>query len=87
MRRCMRTTITLEDDVVAELNKVRKGRTESFKQTLNAVLRAGLTSMRRRRTRGSTPHATTPVSLGKPRLSNLDDISEVLAFAEGEDHR
>jgi hypothetical protein len=30
---------------------------------------------------------TEPASLGAPRLKDLDNISEVLAFAEGEDHR
>lgn len=83
----MRTTITLEDDVAAQLSKLQKARDEPFKQTLNTVLRAGLAVLTRKSARKATAYETRPVSLGKPRLKNLDDISEVLAFAEGEDHR
>lgn len=83
----MRTTITLEDDVAVELGRLQKARDESFKQTLNAVLRAGLATLRTRRGQGRSLYKTAPVSLGSPRLKNLDDISEVLAFAEGEEHR
>jgi hypothetical protein len=83
----MRTTITLEDDVVAELGKLQKARDEPFKQTVNTVLRAGLATLTAKEQRKSLPYKSLPVSLGVPRLKNLDDISEVLAFAEGEDHR
>jgi hypothetical protein len=82
----MRTTLTLEDDVAADLGRLQKARGEPFKRTLNAVLRAGLASMKAQRARKATSYRTKPVSLGTPRLTNVDDISEVLAFAEGEDH-
>lgn len=82
----MRTTITIEEDVAAELSKLQQARAESFKRTLNTVLRAGLASLGKRRPRSASAYRTVPVSLGTPRLKNLDDISEVLAFAEGEDH-
>jgi hypothetical protein len=82
----MRTTITLEDDVAMELGKLQRARAEPFKQTVNAVLRAGLASLAKRPARNPQPYRTEPVSLGVPRLKNLDDISEVLAFAEGETH-
>jgi len=83
----MRTTVTLEDDVASEVVKLQKARDESFKDTLNAVLRAGLASLRGKRPRAARPYRTVPVSLGTPRLKNLDDVSEALAFGEGEDHR
>jgi hypothetical protein len=82
----VRTTVTLEDDVAADLGRLQKARGEPFKRTLNAVLRAGLASMKAHRARKTTSYRTEPVSLGKPRLTNVDDISEVLAFAEGEAH-
>ena len=82
----MRTTVTLEDDVAAELGKLQKARDESFKATINAVLRAGLAKLSAKREQKRAAYKTKPVSLGKPRLESLDDISEVLAFAEGEDH-
>ena len=82
----MRTTVTLEDDVALEIAKLQKARDESFKDTVNALLRAGLASVRARRQSGARAYRTEPASLGVPRLTNLDDISEVLAFGEGEDH-
>jgi hypothetical protein len=82
----MRTTVTLEDDVATEIAKLQEARGEPFKQTLNTVLRAGLATLLRNRPGKTARYRTVPVSLGKPRLSNVDDISEVLAFAEGEEH-
>ena len=82
----MRTTVTLDEDVASEMAKLQKVRDESFKETLNAVLRAGLAILQAKRFRGPSTYRTDPVSLGTPRLKNLDDISEVLAFGEGEDH-
>lgn len=40
----MRTTVTLEDDVAAALRELAGQRGESFKDTLNSTLRAGLSS-------------------------------------------
>jgi hypothetical protein len=82
----MRTTITLDADVAAELGKLQRTRAGSFKRIVNDVLRAGLATLARKSPRKVTPYRTEPVSLGAPRLKNLDDISEVLAFAEGETH-
>jgi hypothetical protein len=84
----MRTTLSLDDDVAIELHRLQRKRRESFKETVNAVLRAGLSVVAGRRTGGVTPRVhTEPATLGTPRLKNLDNISEVLAFAEGEDYR
>lgn len=83
----MRTTITLEDDVAVEIARLQKARDESFKDTVNALLRAGLASVRAHRRGAAAAYRTAAVSLGRPRLPDLDDISEVLAFGEGEDHR
>lgn len=82
----MRTTVTLEDDVAVEIVKLQKARDESFKDTLNTLLRAGLASLKSRPAAARRAYRTEPVSLGAPRLKNIDDISEVLAFGEGEDH-
>jgi len=82
----MRTTVTLEDDVAVEIAKLQKARDESFKDTLNALLRAGLASLKRRPAADRQAYRSEPVSLGVPRLRNIDDISEVLAYGEGEDH-
>lgn len=41
---CMRTTVTLEPDVAAKLKELAHRRRSSFKDTLNDVIRKGLTS-------------------------------------------
>jgi len=40
----MRTTVTLDDNVVAALRQVERERGVSFKEALNSAVRAGLTS-------------------------------------------
>ena len=40
----MRTTVTLDEDVAARLKELAHRRRASFKETLNYVLRRGLTS-------------------------------------------
>jgi len=82
----MRTTLTLEDDVAAELDKLQRAQAKPFKRIVNDVLRAGLASLAQKPGRKAKPYRTEPVSLGTPRLRNVDDISEVLAFGEGETH-
>ena len=44
MMLCMRTTVTLEHEVAAKLKELAHRRRASFKDTLNDVLRKGLTS-------------------------------------------
>ena len=84
----MRTTVTLEDDVARELERIRAQRRESFKDSINAVLRAGIAVLSGRPKRGAASEfRTETASLGAPRLKNLDNIDEVLSFAEGEDYR
>ena len=81
-------TLTFDDDVAVELRRLQAERRDAFKQTLNAVLRAGLYTLSRREVEGrkKKQFRTEPVSLGRPRLKNLDNISEVLAIAEGEEY-
>jgi hypothetical protein len=85
----VRTTLTLEDDVVTELERLQRARREPFKRTVNEVLRAGIAALRAGRNpqRAGGPFRTETASLGTPRLKTLDDVSEVLAYGEGEDHR
>ena len=82
----MRTTVTFDPDVAAQTSQLREGGDRSFKQVVNDLLRLGLAS----RDASAPPRAgpfTRSVSLGKPLLPDVDDISEVLALIEGEDHR
>jgi predicted flavoprotein YhiN len=82
----MRTTLTIDDDVAALLERIRKTRKQSFKALVNEALRQGLKEMATPPKR-SKPYKTRAVSLGRCLVGNLDDISEVLAVAEGENFR
>lgn len=82
----MRTTLTLDDDVAAALERLRKRRDASLKDLINDALRRGLKDMsnpakRRERFR------TRSVALGQLRLTGLDNIGEALAIAEGEAYK
>jgi len=82
----MRTTLTLDDDVAAALDRFRKARKLGLKAALNELLRLGLRHSRapRRRPR---PYRIRPVRLGSCRLPSLDNIGDVLALIDGEQHK
>jgi hypothetical protein len=76
----MRTTLTIDDDVAAALERLRKQRDVSLKQIVNEALRKGIGELHQRRKRGAR-YQTRVVNLGQARLS-IDNISEVLSIAE-----
>jgi len=82
----MRTTLSLDDDVAALLERIRKTRNVSFKALVNEALRQGLKEINQP-ARLSKAYHTKSVSLGLCLVGNLDDISEAIALTEGEDFR
>ena len=76
----MRTTLTIDDDVAAALERLRKQRDVSLKQIVNEALRKGISELNQRPKRGAR-YQTRVVNLGQARLS-IDNISEVLSIAE-----
>ena len=83
---CMRTTLTIDEDVAVQLNRLRETRHAGLKEIANEAMRAGLRQMSRP-ARPTVIYQTQPVSLGRCLIGNIDDISEVLAVAEGESFR
>jgi hypothetical protein len=81
-----RTTLTLDPDVAAELERRRRQRGTTLKREVNDLLRAGLSQVSEP-AEPSEPFETSALPLGKPRIESFDDIAEVLALAEGEEHR
>jgi hypothetical protein len=79
----MRTTLSLDEDVAAMLERLRKTRDENFKDIVNEALRRGLRQMAVR-PRRKAPFKTRAVSLGRCKLGGIDNISELLATAEDE---
>ena len=82
----MRTTLTLDDDVAARLERLREERRLPFKTLVNDVLRKGLAALDAAAPERRRP-ATSPVSLGGALLPDIDDVSEALALAEGDERR
>lgn len=79
----MRTTITLDDDVAAAIERLRKTKNQSLKDVINDALRLGL--KRAASPPGRRPVVSTrSVDLGRCLLDGVDDIAEVLAVAESE---
>jgi hypothetical protein len=82
----MRTTLSLDDDVAALLERVRKAKDASLKEIVNQALREGLTRMTGPPP-ARKPFRTKTVSLGKCYFPNLDNIAEVIAQSEGERYK
>ena len=81
----IRTTVTLDEDVVARVKRESQSRGASFRDTLNDLLRAALLGIdsrpRRRRLE------IKPAHMGhKPGL-NYDDVESLLEYGEGDRHR
>ena len=79
----MRTTLSLDDDVAALLERVRTKNGATFKETVNSALREGLAAMdcpppKRER------FETKALDVGKPLIPDLSNTAEVIAYAEGE---
>jgi len=82
----MRTTLTLDNDVSARLEREQRKSRMSFKALVNEVLRAGLDAREAPVSKRQSFH-TVGFSLGPSLVGSLDNIEEVLSRAEGETHR
>lgn len=76
-------TLTIDDDVAVQLERLRRRGKGSLKDLINGLLREGL-----RRTQTSPSPAgtyrTPSVDLGRCLVGNVDDVSAALSTAEGD---
>jgi hypothetical protein len=79
----MRTTLSLDDDVAALLQRVQKKRDVTFEQVVNEALRLRLERMTQPAA-AKKPFRTRPANLGKCYFPNLDNTWELLAEGEEE---
>jgi predicted flavoprotein YhiN len=79
----MRTTLTIDDDVAATLERIRELRNATLKDLVNEALRRGLKDMTDR-PKHRNHFRTESVALGAVRMTELDNIGEALAIAECE---
>jgi hypothetical protein len=80
----MRTTLTLDPDVAAKAKKGAARLGKPLKEVINAALRAGLDEILS--PPRARPYRTKPRPMGLREGFSYDNISELLARAEGEDH-
>jgi hypothetical protein len=81
----IRTTITLDDDVLSRVKDESRSRGKSFRDTLNDLLRLALVNL------DSTPRGRKlnikPTHMGYRPGLNHDDIASLLEYGESEQHR
>jgi hypothetical protein len=83
----MRTTLTLEDDVAVQIERIRRDRDASLKDVVNDALRLGLKEMSSPQKPPRKPFRTRGFDAGAVLIPNIDNIADVLAIAEGEDFK
>lgn len=80
----MRTTLTLDPDVAAKAKNGAAKLGKPFKEVINAALRIGLEEVLK--PAATKPYRTRGRPLGLRGGLSYDNIGELLARAEGEDH-
>ncbi|HJX66612.1 MAG TPA: DUF2191 domain-containing protein [Polyangia bacterium] len=81
----MRTTLTLDEDIAAKLKAESRKTGRSFRDTVNACLRAGLTL--RKQGDSARPFRVKARDLGLRPGINIDKVSGLLDELEGHEHK
>lgn len=81
----IRTTVTLDDDVMERVQRHARSSGKPFKEALNELLRSGLLAAGSRPVKGR--FRVKPFHMGyRPEL-NYDDVESLLEYLEGPLHR
>ena len=81
----MRTTLTIDDDIAMLVNQEVRRTGDSFKSTVNGLLRRGLTASRNPQPRKR--FVVTPRKMGLPPGLSYDSIPDLLEAIEGPYHK
>lgn len=79
----MRTTLTIDDDVVTKLQRLSKTTGKSFKEVVNETLRLGLVTERNLHKNKPPSFKVEAQPLGLKPGYSIDNIAELLEQAEG----
>lgn len=82
----MRTTLTIEDDVAIELERLRRARDATLKDVVNEALRRGVREMTAP-PKKPKPFRTKSFDCGRLLIDNIDNVWEVLDQIEDEKFR
>ncbi len=77
----METTLTIDDDVAAQLERLRRERDASLKDIINEALRHGLRDMASP-AKPRQPFRIQPFDVGKMLIPDIDNVAAVLAMVE-----
>ena len=81
----MRTTLSLDDDVIDKARQVAARLSTSFRAVVNEALRVGLEEVER--PAKCRPYRTEPHPMGLREGYDLDNVQELIARTEGEEFR
>jgi hypothetical protein len=81
----IRTTVTLDDDVLERVKRESMARGMSFRATLNELLREALLKPQVRPRR--TEFRVYPIHMGYRAGLNYDSVESLLEYGEGDQHR
>jgi len=82
----MRTTLTIDDDLLDKAKALAAKLRAPFRRVVNEALRTGLQVVEDTPPQ-TRPYRTRPHKMGLKAGRNLDNIQELLSQIEGEDHR
>jgi hypothetical protein len=84
----IRTTVTLDDDVLESARSFSRERGIPFREALNELVRRGAHSeLEAEAAQASNPFRVEPQHMGFLAGLNYDDVSELLEHLEGPTHR
>ncbi len=81
----VRTTVTLDEDVLERVKAESKSRGTSFRETLNELVRIGLVT--RGKLAAQNEFRVKPTHMGLRPGLNYDCAESLIEFAEGPDHK
>ena len=81
----MRKTLTIDDDIAVLVEQEQRRTGDSFKSTVNRLLRRGL--MNAKEKTATKPFEVTPIPMGLPPGLSYDCIPELLDDLDGPYHR
>lgn len=81
----MRTTLSIDNDVLERARRLATKLRKPFKTVVNEALRSGLSGMEGRARQ--RPYRTEPHAMGLRRGYDLDNIQELVSQLEGEGAR
>jgi hypothetical protein len=81
----VRTTLSIDDDIASLLDQEMRRSGDSFKATVNRLLRQGLTASRQPPVR--QPFVITPLPMSLPAGMSYDNIEELIESLDGPGHK